>query len=110
MSKVNIQNFETRPEPVEAVQWDGTKKSARAIVDYLAGHKVKASYVEQYSGTAKADVVVPEADVALMVSDSDSGTRYMSPGWWIVRHPNDLFVINNPEKFEETYRVQKENS
>lgn len=106
MSKLNIQRFETRPVRAFAVQWDGTKKMAKKIVEYLAGHKVVSSWAEVFQSDYKADIVVPQETVRLTVREP-GGAKYfeLEKGSWLVRKGASDFEVLTQKEFEESYRV-----
>lgn len=78
--------YRKKPVVVEAVQWDGSKKSAQAINKFNGGQ-----------------LWTIKTDNRRMYVPSPEGGIWASPGDWIIKGVQGEFYSCNPDIFESTY-------
>jgi hypothetical protein len=82
-----IQTYRNRPVRIDAVQWDGTRKSEDEITRW-ALPRVRGS-----AGGRHLTVVTP------------GGNQRANPGDWIVKGPDGRIRIMKAAEFDETYEL-----
>jgi hypothetical protein len=102
-----IQKFETRPVGVEAVLWDGSKKSAKQIIKMLTKRGISASYSEYVSQNDSLAVVEETFQFSIRVYQNRIETEKsnIDAGDWVVIYPNNKARVLTAEKFADEFRV-----
>lgn len=104
--KLNIQQFESRPVAAEAILWDGTRKSAKKIIKWLAADNVEGIY--------KDSTRVVHGEVKETISIEISATfQSLTPNSWLVKtsetyqdESRTLYKTYSSELFAELYRIK----
>jgi len=94
-----IQRFTTRPEPVEAIRFNGTDACIRELTKW-AGDIVGDVVCNPKTGRAA------ELEIRRVVDPAFRITSVASIGDWVVRHRGQYFVYNDSdfvEKFQAVY-------
>lgn len=104
-NNIDVKKFTKRPVTIEAIQFDGTKESARAICrwanagDDAAGYdEPTASYITRGGDDAAHDMLIWTLEDTLRAS----------PGDWIIKGVKGEFYPCKPDIFELTYKPAKE--
>lgn len=84
--------FRRKPTEIEAVQFDGTAESARALNDFSDGY-VSMSLI---------------GDRVLVSVETPSGDVLVEPGDWIVEEGPDDYRPVKPDVFAATYEPVEE--
>lgn len=108
MSDTKIQAFETRPNAVEAVLWDGSKKHAKAIVKWLTKHKKGATWSEYIGQTPEGAL---SNDIGFNFNADpigrEPGKTFLLPGEWVVYYPHsDTLRLFTADEFADRFRVR----
>ena len=78
-----FKQFKTKPNLVEAVQWDGSVEMGRELAKIVDG--------EFYENT-----------LIFLIHDPD-GDRRVSPGDWVIRGVNNFYYPCKPDTFATHY-------
>ena len=96
-----IKKFRKKPVVIEAVQWDGTEKSALYIVRWMNGNSMRFERVAK--GMAKVCAEVGKIDI-----HTKEGVITAIPYNWIIKGIVGEFYPCRADIFEQTYEEVEE--
>lgn len=96
-----IKRYRKKPVVIEGMQFDGTAKSAKDIIDWAMSH----DSIIGYRCTNEHEVCKGEDSEHMLKIRTLEGDMYAKKGWWIIKGVKDEFYPCEPEIFDMTYEV-----
>ena len=103
LEKVNKMYYRKKPIVIEAIQWDGSHKSTKEVIEFR-GQKVSDDTMTQH----KFDEYVQHCNDNGMFIDTLEGQIIASVGDWIIKGVQGEFYPCKPDIFEKTYESLEE--
>lgn len=108
------QRFTKRPITIEALQFDGTLESHRAVDQFIGGAAHHEHWdarnwafdpeVNEYIDTTEA----PDLTTSMIEIHTLEGDMEANPGWWIIKGVKGEFYPCDPEVFAASYAPEPE--
>lgn len=106
--KLNIQQFESRPVAAEAILWDGTRKSAKKIIKWLASQGFEGVYNDNTRFGSNGEL---DENITISIINSNA---ILCPNFWLVKQEQrDIYgkvkmVLTsfNTETFADNFRIK----
>lgn len=88
--------YRKKPVVIEAVQYDGSVKSANNIIDWALSYGVSVTF-------HCADGDACKSDLHTLKVMTLEGAMEAAPGWWVIKGVKDEFYPCEPDIFDMTY-------